>query len=1233
MKRLAQIVAAVLVTMLVVLAALPFTAVGTRILLGLVPASSPLQLDYHSGSLLGELRLRHLQLELDSLNVEISDWRSRLRPGCLWQSEFCLDQLAIGAVAVVVAAQEGDAQSGHPDAAASADMLTLPVRLRAPSIQIEELQVQWPGGRWRQGQLQLGMTAGGSTVRVDKLHIAGAELELEDTGTVAAATDPEPVVLPELFLPLELVIEDLQLSQLRLRSGELVQALESVSLQGSWRGRGLEVGALDVSSEEWGALNLQGELELGGAWPLALDAAFQLARPQAVPELVWERRLLLRLEGQPDALQLFMTVPGAPRAELRGRADLLDPELPFDVTATLAGDRQLPLAEVAGMTETLPDLALELPLQLRASGNLAGQSLEATATLLGAGHEALRLEAEVSHRDQRLQIDRLQLVDRASDSSLLIDGSGGYGAGLEWQLALRSSGFTLPALNGPLSGRLEGSLAMTGAARDQNWELALTELDLRGEVNGLPAHASGGLQLNNRDYVAAGELQVDINDAQLVVSRGQGNGATAALVVRIADLARWQKDGRGRILLEGELREEASRVALKGSVANLAWNGLAIDRGELQGDLALVAGGELDASLALEQVQVGDLALNTVRLLARGTYDAPRVELQSSGDIAGAVRVVARADNGQWSAELTSSGIDTPLGPLAPEQPVAINYYRDGRAEVAAHCWQLPASRLCSEEWTLAASGGGSARLEGDLALFAALLPQQLEVAGELVVAVTAQWEPATGVRASATLDSADGELTQFYAEGESASFRWESLQATLEQGGEGLAVSATLRREQQTALQVDLRLPAEREQELEGRIEVNRFQLAALRPFVPDLSHLAGVLAGNLRLAGTVSAPELFGRLQLSGAELGLHGNPTELKDIELAVDLNGDRASLEGGAMLGGGALALTGSAGLRPEPTLELQLKGQRNALLYPPSTRVEASPDLQLRVNADELVLRGEVQVHSGVLAYEQLPAGSVAISSDVVQVDYDGNPLTADAGLALDAQLRVRINDEFRVRGKDLKVTVGGDLSLEQSPGRPLQIFGNLNVIGGEFRAYGQRLLVRQGRISFTGLPENPELNLRAERDIPADDVTAGVVVSGTLEEPRLQVYSEPAMSQTEALSYLVRGRGLDSGAGADGTAMALSVGTGLVNQSAVVEGLNRLPGLRNVEFGTAGSDNETAATVSGYIGERIYVSYGVGLYEPVNALTARLYLQARLWLEVVSRLESSVDLYYSFDID
>ena len=76
-----------------------------------------------------------------------------------------------------------------------------------------------------------------------------------------------------------------------------------------------------------------------------------------------------------------------------------------------------------------------------------------------------------------------------------------------------------------------------------------------------------------------------------------------------------------------------------------------------------------------------------------------------------------------------------------------------------------------------------------------------------------------------------------------------------------------------------------------------------------------------------------------------------------------------------------------------------------------------------------------------------------------------------------------------------------------------------------------------------------------------------------------------------------------------------------------------MPLISNVAFGTSGEADDTAATVSGYIGERIYLSYGIGIYEPINVLTARLYLQSRLWLEVVSRLENSIDLYYAFEIE
>ena len=234
---------------------------------------------------------------------------------------------------------------------------------------------------------------------------------------------------------------------------------------------------------------------------------------------------------------------------------------------------------------------------------------------------------------------------------------------------------------------------------------------------------------------------------------------------------------------------------------------------------------------------------------------------------------------------------------------------------------------------------------------------------------------------------------------------------------------------------------------------------------------------------------------------------------------------------------------------------------------------------------------------------------------------------------MNIDVRVLVEDKFTVRSSILFATLGGELHVLQRPGQPLQLFGNLRIVGGELRAYQQQLKIRRGTFSFTGRPDNPTVNVRAERAISGSNVTVGMQVRGTYDALVLEVFSEPAMSQGEAMSYLVRGRGQDASSGEDGTAMALTLASGVLNRSTLISELNRIPGVNNVSFGAEGTEEDTAATVGGYIGDRIYLSYGVGVYEPINVLIARLYLSTRLWIEVVSRLENSVDLYYAFDID
>ncbi|GAL14232.1 uncharacterized protein YtfN [Vibrio astriarenae] len=51
-------------------------------------------------------------------------------------------------------------------------------------------------------------------------------------------------------------------------------------------------------------------------------------------------------------------------------------------------------------------------------------------------------------------------------------------------------------------------------------------------------------------------------------------------------------------------------------------------------------------------------------------------------------------------------------------------------------------------------------------------------------------------------------------------------------------------------------------------------------------------------------------------------------------------------------------------------------------------------------------------------------------------------------------------------------------------------------------------------------------------DNTEDDVTAGIRVTGPADEPVVEIFSEPAMPQANALSYLLRGQDIDGESGA-----------------------------------------------------------------------------------------------------
>ena len=184
------------------------------------------------------------------------------------------------------------------------------------------------------------------------------------------------------------------------------------------------------------------------------------------------------------------------------------------------------------------------------------------------------------------------------------------------------------------------------------------------------------------------------------------------------------------------------------------------------------------------------------------------------------------------------------------------------------------------------------------------------------------------------------------------------------------------------------------------------------------------------------------------------------------------------------------------------------------------------------------------------------------------------------------------------------------------PGREMIANAGLDV-SGRYKAYGQDLTITRGQLTWNYNPvSDPRINLRAERRI--GDVTAGIDVTGRAMQPRAQVWSDPSMSQSEALGYLVLGRSL-TGATSDQTqqvnaaSAALSAGSGLLASK-----LGAKLGLDDAGVSQSRALGGSVIGVGKFISPKLYVGYGVSLVGSGSVLTLKYLLSRGFDIEVES---------------
>ena len=304
-----------------------------------------------------------------------------------------------------------------------------------------------------------------------------------------------------------------------------------------------------------------------------------------------------------------------------------------------------------------------------------------------------------------------------------------------------------------------------------------------------------------------------------------------------------------------------------------------------------------------------------------------------------------------------------------------------------------------------------------------------------------------------------------------------------------------------------------------------------------------------------------------------------------------------------------------------------------IYIPQMVKVKVAPDITIDVTPERAKITGDIVLPWGRITVKDLPRSAVDVSSDQVILNKDLDPKTeATMQFNVMTNINISIGNDFKLSAFGLEGELMGKLNVEQKDQGPF-ISGEVNIVKGTYQSFGQDLLIEEGKILMNGPPDQPYLAINAIRnpENTQDDVVAGIRVTGPAKDPNIEIYSAPAMPQANALSYILRGQNIDGES--SGSMTTTLIGLSLAKSGRLTGKIGEAFGVQDLQLDTTGSGNESQVTVSGYILPNLQVKYGVGIFNSLAEFTVRYRLIQNLYVEVVSGLDSAVDLLYQFELE
>lgn len=1179
------------------------------------------------GTLLKGWTLKQFQYHDPSFDITADEFQASWRLASLLGDEAWID--AVSATKLTVQLRYSNEDVDNSQLEIVNRYLSTPMPLRVNHLSFNEFVYDDPSVK-----VQIQQLSTGASWRGYDLHIAPSSASNIDVALKPATTPPKTTAakpsekgqsneiepLPSVFVPFNLSLETFDVKGARYHQSDFDTGVFDTSIAGNFNGMLLNVKQLLVGQNHR-EIRIDGKMVFQQFYPLEINVSLNSDIPGWLSD---SRHFLAHFKGDLKRLAIQSSLEGAEKLSLSGVIQPLVSQLPFEAKAQWS---QVPLPEVA------KDLRVNQG-ELSAKGDLKNYQMSLKSLLQWQSYPAMTVKTDLQGDFSQVQFKKLQLDD--GKNQLNTTGLLKWSQGLAWQgesdIHITNASAWLPSSEFTMDGQLKQQVKFL----KQTWSVDLATANLKGMLNRYPLTVSGHVSGNQNMHWDFDQIAIHSGNNQIDLNGRLAKEWDVAGKIQLPALAAIDRTIQGSISGDFKLKgpEKSPVLSFAANSEKLVSSGVAVRNAKLNGQMTLNDKLPMDVMLTSERVFHSAARWSNLQLSLKGSAASHVARFSVEGkQIAGGFELSGALKQANWSGQIRNLHLKGQAGDWSIQEPLNLSW-RNQQMALSAHCWVSNPTRLCFEKSYISANkirlpfvltGLNTERLEP-------WLPSPLEWNGIVAGQGLVGWQ-AGKPEIDVTFASQKG---VFHAETITAHYDQLETKIAISSRNANIHFLFSSPHLGKTEIDAVITDPMHKKM-LAGNFNISGLKLDGVAPLVDALEQTKGTINGNGRFGGTLAAPLLYGQFTIENGLLDTATELVQLTDINGRIVVQGDRADMNATMKSGKGSLRINGRTDW-PEG----QLKGYLNAyanqmdVSFAGYGQGKIDSTLQMTFDPSSAALTGDVTIPWARILVKELPESGVELSDDVQVVRNISTTQAASAPFPFTLDLDLRLGSDVQLDALGLKAKLAGGMRLRQQPAQTLTSAGEIYVVNGRFKAYGQNLVIRSGKLVFNGDLADPYLMAEAIRNpdtMEDSSVTVGVKINSPIQSINAQLFSEPDLPDTDKLSYLIRGR--SSTAATNGTTeesmTAMMIGAGLGQANGVVSDVASNFGLQDAGFDTTGSGTDTQVNLSAYLLKNLQIQYGMGVYSAVSEVKLKYFFLPQLYIQAVNSTAQALDLFYKFE--